>query len=222
MRILLLAITMSVFLVAGAQENLTGAYGYKLEEPVATNTSEHAVPGGLLVLVKMEKNMYRFWLDVLSKGPDFNRTETDGTLQFINDTASFDNTFEDAAQACILKFKRTGNQITIRSEGGAAGCGSGLQANGDYPKLEKQPKLDDNWLRAQYPHAPVYKVNSAAAAFYRDQDGFQSFTPKRTLSKGNTFLAIAETETTVYTEMFLPDGTLQYGWLRKQDIKIKD
>ena len=222
MRKLLLAAALSISFFVHGQADLSGSYGYLLEQPDNATKDEHAVPGGRLVLIKMENNLYRFWLDVMTKGPDFNRMETDGTLQFVNDTASFDNTFEDAAQSCILKFRKSGNTIVITTHGGALGCGSGLQANGAFTRFENQQKLDNNWLREQYPHAPLYKVTAAAAEFYQDQDGFRSFTPKRSFNKGETFLAIAETDKTVYTEMVMPDGTLRYGWLRKTDIKIKD
>ncbi|HMU47046.1 MAG TPA: hypothetical protein PKC72_11800, partial [Chitinophagaceae bacterium] len=99
------------------QENFTGVYGYSM--PLENNTAakeKSAVPGGRLVLIKMEGNQYRFWLDVLTGPPGYNRVETDGTITFRNDTASFDNTYEDAADPCILKFKKTGKTISINSQ----------------------------------------------------------------------------------------------------------
>lgn len=221
MRSSLLLILVFFGLSASAQTDLSGAYGFTLESP-ASPKDNHAVPGGRLVLLKMESNLYRFWLDVLSKGPEFDRMETDATLLFVNDTASFDNTFEDAVSECYLKFRRSGNTIVIKSEGGPAACGDGLQPDGVYTKLDKQPKLDNAWLKAQYPHAGTMKIASPGAEMYRDEDGYQSFSPRRVLSKGDEFLAIAETEKTIYTEMVQADGTLKYGWIRKSDIKMKD
>ena len=72
---------------------------------------ENSGPSGSLVLVRMDGNKYRFWLDVIIGRPDYNRGETDGTITFVNDTASFDNTYEDAEHPCILKFKLAGNTI---------------------------------------------------------------------------------------------------------------
>ena len=117
MRSSLLLILVFLGLSVSAQTDLSGTYGFTLESP-ASPKDNHAVPGGRLVLLKMESNLYRFWLDVLSKGPEFDRMETDATLLFVNDTASFDNTFEDAVSECYLKFRRSGNTIVIKSEGG--------------------------------------------------------------------------------------------------------
>lgn len=222
MKSLFLSIALLCSFTLFSQTNLAGSYGYTLESPVGVTKDERAIPGGRLVLVKMEGNLYRFWLDVLSKGPDFNRVETDATISFINDTASFDNTFEDAAGTCLLKFKVNGKTISVKSHGGVAACGSGLLADGEYTWLAKQPKIDNAWLRTQYPHAPTMKVEIELAQMYADQDGLQSFTPKRMMMKGDTFLAIAETDVAVYTEIIRPDGTLSHGWLRKKDIKMKD
>lgn len=205
-----------------AQENFTGVYGYSM--PLENNSSvkeKSAVPGGRLVVIKMEGNQYRFWLDVLTGPPGYNRGETDGTITFRNDTASFDNTYEDAADPCVLKFKKTGKTISINSQSTSFNCGfgNGVNADGEYTWLEKQEILNNDWLKKQYPQAPKFKIASAKAEMYSDQDGFKSFNNKLLVSKGDAFLNIAETEKTVYTEFIDKNGYLKWGWIRKIDIK---
>ena len=95
-------------LFTAAQQNISGTYGYKIKvQGTPSKTEKIAGPTGKLVLLKMEGNKYRFWLDVTVGAPSYNAGETDGTITFVNDTASFDNTFEGASQSCILKFKIT-------------------------------------------------------------------------------------------------------------------
>lgn len=115
-------------LFAIAQKDLTGAYGYSLT-PVKSTTvkDKNAVPGGQLVLIRMEANKYRFWLDVLDQALPVIIAETDGTISFVNDTASFDNTFEDAEHPCVLHFKISGNTISINSHSTSFNCGFGNQ-----------------------------------------------------------------------------------------------
>jgi hypothetical protein len=57
---------------------------------------------------------------------------------------------------------------------------------------------------------------------YADEGGLQSFSQKRYLSKGDSFFNVAESDKTVYTEFIGTDGSLQYGWIRKADIKMKE
>lgn len=209
-----------------AQENYTGIYGYTAglrndQPPKEIN----AIPGGRLVLIKIKGNMYRFWLDVMSGAPGYNRGETDGTITFKNDTASFDNTFEDAIDPCILKFKKTGATIiTIVSQSSSFNCGfgNGVNADGEYKWLQKQEILNNKWLKKQYPQAPVLKIASEKAQVYQDEDGLRSFTQKEFVLGGDLILNITETEKTVYTELIRPDGTLKYGWIRKTDISMNN
>ncbi|HRX93887.1 MAG TPA: hypothetical protein P5158_07225 [Chitinophagaceae bacterium] len=207
---------------ARSQANLTGMYGYSMPlENTVSEKEKSAVPGGRLILIKIEGNQYRFWLDVLTGPPGYNRGETDGIITFVNDTASFDNTYEDAENPCILKFQRKGKTISINSQSTSFNCGfgNGVSADGEFTWLEKQETLNNEWLKKQYLNAPVLEIKSGKAQLYHDQDGFQSFYPKKYLSKNDSFMNIAETETTVYTEFIDAVGNLTWGWIRKSDIK---
>lgn len=209
---------------ARSQVNLTGTYGYSMPlENKESEQKESTVPGGRLILIRIEGNQYRFWLDVLTGPPGYNRGETDGTITFVNDTASFDNTYEDAENPCILKFQRKGKSITINSQSTSFNCGfgNGVSADGEYTWLEKQEILNNDWLKKQYLNAPVLEIKSDKVQLYHDQDGFQSFYPKKYLSKNDSFLNIAETEKTVYTEFIDSTGNLKWGWIRKSDIKTE-
>ncbi|MBK7292040.1 MAG: hypothetical protein IPI78_18435 [Chitinophagaceae bacterium] len=100
-----------------SQTDYSGLYSYSFKpkgNPPATEKARG--PNGQLVLLKMEGNLYRFWLDVTIGWPNYNVGETDGTITLVNDTASFDNTFEDAERPCILKFQLSNNVITINSQ----------------------------------------------------------------------------------------------------------
>lgn len=217
---LLTMFSLYISLVIG-QVNYSGTYGYTISlDAVQIPKEITSVPGGVLVLLKMEGNQYRFWLDVLNGPPGFNRGETDGTITFKNDTASFDNTFEDAENPCILKFKKTGKIITINSGSTSFNCGfgNGVNADGEYKWKKKQETLDNVWLEKQYPQAPTITLQQQVELF-KDENGTQSFSPKKYLAKGSTILNIAETDVSTYTEFIETDGTFKYGWIKKTIAK---
>jgi hypothetical protein len=206
-----------------SQKDLSGAYGYTFPVQKAQPPKDKtAVPGGQLVLVRMEVNKYRFWLDVLTGPPGYNRGETDGTIVFVNDTASFDNTFEDAEHPCILKFKITGSIIRINSQSTSFNCGfgNGVNADADYPRLKTQPVLDNKWLRTEYPSTPLATPVENKAELFQDENCFVPFSPKKYLLKTDSFLSIAETEKSIYTEYFPSAGKFVWGWLKKSAIQI--
>jgi len=212
---LILAIS---YYCASAQTNYAGTYGY------TTSTTAHpkdktAIPGGTLVLVKMDGNKYRFWLDVLNGPPGWNRGETDGTISFVNDTASFDNTFEDATHPCILKFKISGSTININSQSTSFNCGfgNGVHADADYPKLKAQPVIDNKWLNDQYHESPILAISSKKALLYHDENCRMQ--KEGSFAKGISLLNISETENTFYTEYISPQGKFMYGWIKKADTK---
>ena len=205
-----------------AQKEYTGTYGYS-QKPVGNtgNDKQATGPEGKLVLLKMEGNKYRFWLDVTIGWPSYNRGETDGTIHIVNDTASFDNTFEDAENPCILRFRISGNTVQIKSGSSSFNCGFGNQvhADGEYPKWKVQPKLDNAWLRTEYPEAPQFTVNAGSAELFQDENCMVPFSPKKHLSKSERYLNIAETQKSVYTENISPNGVFTWGWLRKSEVK---
>ena len=205
------------FQVVSAQNDYSGTYGFTSGSPHPKDKS--AIPGGSLVLVKMEGSKYRFWLDVLNGPPGWNRGETDGTISFTNDTASFDNSYEDATHPCILKFRHENGTIHINSESTSFNCGfgNGVNADGDYPKLKVQPVISNKWLNDQYHESPVLTVKSKKAALYHDENckiGKNEFFPENT-----SLLNISETEHTFYTEYINPQGKFMWGWIKKTDVK---
>jgi len=211
---------MSTTIISG-QENFTGVYGYSTLTNNVTEVKEKtAVPGGTLVLIKISGSQYRFWLDLLGGPPAYDRGETDGTITFKNDTASFDNSYEDDSP-CILKFRLSGKTILIENKSSSSDCGFGnrVSASGEYTWLNKQEILDNEWLEKQYPQATKIKISSTTE-LYGDPDGYRSFNNKILLAKGNNYLNIAESEKTVYTEFISKDGTLKWGWIRKTAIKV--
>lgn len=206
---------LSAFSAAG-QTNFAGSYGYSLPNE-SYPKDQSAVPGGNLVLVKMEGNKYRFWLDVLNGPPGWNRGETDGTITFVNDTASFDNTFEDASHPCILKFSIKKNVISINSQSTSFNCGfgNGVNADGDYTRLKVQPVIDNKWLNDQYRESPVITITAKKARLYHDENCRME--KEGVFVKGNSLLNVAETASTFYTEYITPQGKFMYGWIKKSD-----
>lgn len=209
--------------IATAQSNFSGAYGYSFKpegDPPATEKNRG--PKGNLVLMQMEGAKYRFWLDVENGWPYYHVGETDGTITFVNDTASFDNTFEDATNPCILSFKISNNVITINSHSTSFNCGfgQGVNADGDYKKHAVQPVIDNNWLQKEYPVSPQAVITKGKAELYQDENCLYSFSPKKYLLKDQSVINIAETEKSVYTEYFSPQGKFNWGWIKKTDARI--
>ncbi len=206
-----------------AQLNYSGAYGYTLKaQGNPPKTEKNRVPAGNLVLMKMDGNKYRFWLDVTLGWPTYAVGETDGTITFVNDTASFDNTFENATKPCMLKFRIANNVVTIKSLSASFNCGfdSGVHADGDYPRLKTQPLLNNDWLKKQYGQSPPAVITASKAELFQDEDCKQSFSPKKYFYKGDALFSIAESDKGIYTEYFPSPGKFVYGWIKRQDVKI--
>ena len=222
-KIIILSSLSLLTLTIVAQTNYSGVYGYtlKLEGPQPPK-AKSAIPGGQLVLQKMEENKYRFWLDVLNGPPGYNRGETDGTIILLNDTASFDNTFEGAIVPCILKFKKSGNSINIYGFSSSYNCGfgNGVTAEADYAWLKTQPALNNEWLRIEYPESPMAVADKDKVEVFQDEGRMISFSPKIYFTKGDSFLSIADTENSIYTEHYTSPGKFAWGWMRKEDVKI--
>jgi hypothetical protein len=223
MRKLFIPLVLLICFSGSAQTNLTGAYGYSLPvEGDAPKDEKNNGPEGSLVLVRLDGNKYRFWLDVSKGWPSYNQGVTDGTITFKNDTASFDNSYEDADYPCILKFKAKGNTININSMSTSFNCGfgNGVVADGDYARLKKQPIINNHWLKEQYFQAGSMQVTAKKAMIYQDENGTKAFAKPQYFIKGDKLLNIDEREKTVYTEYVTPSGKFVYGWLRKSDLKI--
>ncbi len=206
---------------AFAQTNYSGVYGYSMKTPTEAPKDEKTSGAyGNLTLIQMDGNKYRFWLDVNRGWPSYNSGAADGTITFKNDTASFDNTYETSSRDCKFHFTIKGNSITIKATSHSADCGFGnaVTAEGDYPKLEKQPTLDNKWLKEQYNQSPSATVITDKADIYEDEDCYRS--KKQYFVKGDIILAIAETAKSIYTEFITPSGKFVYGWVKKAAIKI--
>lgn len=212
----------TLFLAAQAQNDLTGAYGFSLPAPAEAPASEKNKGfQARLILIRMEGSLYRFWLDVQNGWPGYHVGETDGTISFKNDSASFDNTFEDATHPCILGFRLQGKTIRINSHSTSFNCGfgQGVYADGDYVRLSAQPALNQEWLEKEYGNSPHMRVNVSRAELFRDETGRIPFSPRRYLAKDTRLISIAETETLIYTELIPAPGQFTWGWLRKTELR---
>lgn len=221
-RIVIAVMCSLLSLVAVAQQNISGTYSYKLKATgTPSKTEKIAGPTGKLVLLKMEGNKYRFWLDVTVGAPSYNAGETDGTITFVNDTASFDNTFEGASQSCILKFKITNNTIRINSQSSSYNCGfgNGVTADGNYTRKKTQPLINNAWLKKEYHESPTMIITASKAEIFQDENCLHSLLQKKYFVKGEKILNISETGKTIYTEFISPSGKFLYGWLKKTDLK---
>lgn len=221
-KLFLFAALVLATVVVRSQPNLSGAYGYSFKPEGPTGNDKEATgPAGKLVLLKMDGNKYRFWLDVTIGWPNYNVGETDGTITVVNDTASFDNTFEEATTPCILKFKITGTTITINSMSTSFNCGfgNGVNADGEYKKLKTQPVFSNAWLKKEYHQAPAILVTAGKAELFQDENALRPFVPKQYFVKGDKLISIAETEKTIYTEFITTAGKFIYGWIKKTDLK---
>jgi len=221
-RIVLSFITILTCVQIFAQVNYSGAYGYSRKPSGDTGNDDKATgPAGNLVLIKMEGNKYRFWLDVTIGWPSYHTGETDGTINIVNDTASFDNTFEGAPTPCVLKFKVMDNTIHIFGRSDAYNCGfeNNVKAEGDYIKLKNQPVFNNDWLKKEYKESPGIVIKDNKAELFQDETLLHPFSPKQFFEKGDVLLNIAETEKGVYTEFFSASGRFIWGWLKKSAVK---
>jgi len=222
-RCILISILLAATCIVNAQTNLSGVYGYSFKpQGTPPKGEEDSGPSGSLVLLKMDGTKYRFWLDVTLGWPNYHVGETDGTITIVNDTASFDNTFEDAENPCILKFKVAGKMITINSMSSSFNCGfgNGVNADGDYTLMKSQPVMNYAWLKKQYYQTPTFIITSKKAEIFQDENGVRSFKKPQYFVKGDTLMNIAETERTVYTEFIDNTGNFIYGWIKKTDLKM--
>lgn len=206
-----------------AQADLSGAYGYSFKP--AGNPPEakkNAGPSGTLVLLKMEGNKYRFWLDITTGWPNYHVGETDGTIVFVNDSATFSNEDEVENNPCILNFKLTGTTININSMSTSFNCefGVGVNADGDYARLATQPVLNNEWLFKEYHQSPQVLVTAAKAEVFKDEKCQHSYTPAKHLTKNDTIVTIAETDKSIYTEYITSSGKFIYGWVKKAALEI--
>ena len=203
-----------------AQADYSGKYSYAF--PPSGNppkTEKNRGPSGQLYLLKMHDNLYRFWLDITNGWPSYHVGETDGTIQIVNDTSSFDNTFEGASDECILKFKIHQKTIKIQSSDNAFNCGfgAGVTADGEYKFDKVQPIFNNAWLRKQYYMSPTVEVIKNKVSLYKDENCHY---PKPFFfKKGDRFLSIAENKDNIYTEFIDAKNNFVYGWLPKTTIK---
>jgi hypothetical protein len=139
----------------------------------------------------------------------------------VNDTASFDNTFEGAAAACILKIRIMGSTISIISQSESFNCGFGnnVNADGEYERLKDQPVVNNEWLKKQYHESPSFMISSNKVQLFQDENALHPFVPQQWLSKDVKYLSVSETEKTVYTEYFTSNGKFIYGWVKKTEMK---
>ncbi|HEV7781782.1 MAG TPA: hypothetical protein VGO58_10990 [Chitinophagaceae bacterium] len=222
-KIFLIPVLLFFAIAISAQTNLSGTWGYSFKpEGNPPKEAVNAGPSGKLVLLKMENNKYRFWLDVTMGWPSYNVGETDGTIVFVNDTASFDNTFEGAEKPCILKFKIASNVININAMSTSFNCGfgNGVNADGDYAKLTTQPALNNQWLKKEYPEAATIVITTERSEVFQDENMQHPFTPKQYFSKGESMPGIVQTENSIYTEYITASGKFMYGWIKKSSVKI--
>lgn len=218
----ILIITVLLSMLAFGQTNYSGLYSYSFKpkgNPPATEKARG--PNGQLVLLKMEDNLYRFWLDVTLGWPNYNVGETDGTISFVNDTASFDNTFEDAERPCILKFQMANNIITINSQSTSFNCGfgNGVHADGEYKFAKLQPTFNNAWLQKKYYSSPTIEVVKNKSQVYSDEKCL--YLKSQSFIKRTNLLSITENKTSIYTEFITPEGKFIYGWINKSDVKVK-
>lgn len=222
-KILITALLSLWTVISYAQTNLSGTYGYSFKpEGNPPKEAVNAGPSGKLVLLRMENNTYRFWLDVTIGWPSYNVGETDGTIRVDHDTAFFDNTFEGATQPCFLQFRIAGNTININSISNSFNCGfgNGVTPVGAYTRLSPQPALNNQWLKKEYPEAPTISIKEDKAEIFLDENFLSPFTPKQYFVKGESMLGIEQTEKAVYTEFISSTGKFIYGWIKKSAVKF--
>lgn len=219
-------VVLSLFFSGLSQgQPLPGLYSYTTRaEGNPPKGEELNGPSGVLSLLKMEGNKYRFWLDVTIGWPSYNQGQLDGIIVFKSDAASFKVNFEDDEHPCLLNFKKKGNTISIDSKSTSYNCGFGygVHADGNYARDKKQPVLNYAWLQEQNSQSAYFEVTTQKALLYQDENALRPVTAGSYFAKGSRLLNIDETQNTVYTEFITPAGKFLYGWMKKKDVKILD
>ncbi len=206
-----------------AQTDYSGAYGYSMKpQGDPPKMESNRGPEGRLVLLKMDGNKYRFWLDITKGWPTYSVGETDGTIILVNDTASFDNTFENAINPCMLKFNYSNAVMHISSLSASFNCGfgNGVTADGEYPRLKVQPALNNDWLKKEYGQSPKAVISANKAEIFQDENCMRPFSSKKYFVKGDNIFLIADSDKAIYTEFIPSPGKFVYGWIRKSDLSI--
>jgi len=203
-------------------QNYNGVYGYS-EKPQGDPPKDKANdgPNGTLTLIRMENNKYRFWLDINKGWPGYEVGATDGTITFVNGKASFDNTYEDSKDSCVLVFKVYGNKITISGTSAEFNCGfgNGVSADGEYKRLSKQPAINNAWLKGQYNQSPKAIITVNKAQVYQDENCL--YPKNQFFVKNDALLSIAETQKSIYIEFITPSGKFIWGWIKRSAVRIE-
>lgn len=209
-------------LIVTAQVNYSGAYGYAYK-PHGNPPKEYRNEGptGDLVLLRIENNTYKFWLDLNKGWPSYNMGEASGFITLDHDSASFDNTFEGAEGKCILHFKVSAAKVKVSTDANSFDCGFGnaVVADGNYQKQTKQPVLNNKWLRNYYSNMDTAVILSDKAVIYEDKK--LEHPKKQFFVKGDVIAMVDEDDNSVYTEFISPGGKFVWGWVKKDSLKIK-
>lgn len=103
-----------LFSCAIAQTDYSGHYGYSSDPQFEVPKGQkESGPYGTLSLYKLGTDTYKFWLEVSKGYPSYNVGNAEGIITVKGDNASYDNTFEDSPEKCILKFKFTKSKVEI-------------------------------------------------------------------------------------------------------------
>jgi hypothetical protein len=204
------------------QINYSGEYGYSFKpqgKPPKDEAGEG--PQGNLTLLKIDENVYRFWLDVNKGWPSYNMGEADGTITIKGDSAVSDNTYESAENKCLLHFYFKKDKVVIATDANGFDCGfgHGVYADGDYKRKKKQPVMNNAWLKKQSQEAEPYKVVAVKAVLYDDENLTKA--KKQYFIKGDVVLNIKENDKAIYTEFIAANGKFIYGWIKKSDLVKK-
>ncbi len=207
--------------VAG-QVNYSGEYGYSYK-PQGKAPKEFANEGaqGNLGLLKIDENVYRFWLDINKGWPSYNMGEATGTITIKGDSAVYDNSYENAKSKCLLHFYFKKDKVVLTADAVSFDCGfgNGVYADGSYMRKKKQPVLNNAWLKKQNFDTEVYKVTAAKAIVYEDEKTTKA--KKQYFVKGDEVQNVTENDTAIYTEFIAANGKFIYGWIKKADMVKK-
>jgi hypothetical protein len=64
-------------------------------------------------------------------------------------------------------------------------------------------------------------VTDNKAEVFQDENCLVPFSPRKFFVKGDTFLSIAETSKSIYTEYFSSAGKFIWGWIRKSGVNTE-
>lgn len=224
--IALLALSL-LFQPALSQSDYSGIYGYSFKVKVDSRGVQppkdetDAGPSGSLTILKIDKNQYKFWLDISKGWPNYHIGFIDGILTVNKNKGLYKGKMDYVDSACILEFTFINKAVKIEQHGTDSDCGFGafVYADGNYKK-KIAGKISVKEFHNLYMDASSYRVRVSKALVFADSSGINNKNQYFILN--DEILSTRESDNYIYIEHLTKAGKFIYGWLRKSEVEYNN